>query len=92
MNIIDDFSSYPWSIILKHKSDAFTALQTWQCTWETETGLTVGIYRTDNGELKSTQMKEWLDSWGTIQQFTAPYISAHIGQVEWLHQTLMGKA
>jgi hypothetical protein len=50
------------------------------------------MYRTDNGELKNEQMKNWLESRGTVQQFTAPYTSAHIGCVERLHRTLMNKA
>jgi hypothetical protein len=92
MNIINDFTSYPWTIILKHKSDAFPALQAWEKAREIETGLVVGTYRTDNGELKSTEMRAWLQSRGTTQQFTAPYTSAHIGRVERLHRTLMNKA
>ena len=31
MNIVDDYSSFPWSILLKNKSKAFSYLQTWQC-------------------------------------------------------------
>jgi hypothetical protein len=92
MNIVDDYTSFTWSVILKNKSDAFPMLQIWERTRENDTGLKVGIYRVDNGELQSTQMREWLESWGTIQQFTAPYTLAHIGQVEHLHCTLMGKA
>ena len=37
-------------------------------------------------------MREWLKSCGTDQHFTAPYTSAHIGQVERMHRTLMAKA
>jgi hypothetical protein len=92
MKIVDDHTSFPWSIILKNKSDAFLALQTWEHAQENETGLKVGIYRMDNGELCSHQVKEWLESRGTLQQFTAPYSSAHIGQVEHPHRTLVGKA
>jgi transposase InsO family protein len=92
MNIVDDYTSFVWSIILKNKSDAFPALQIWERARENETGLKVGIYRMDNGELRSNQVKEWLESRGTVQQFTAPYTSAHIGRVERLHRTLMGKA
>ena len=77
MNIIDDFTCFPWSIILRHKSDAFKALQTWERTRENETGLKVGIYRTDNGELRSMQMREWLESRGTQHQFTAVHFSAY---------------
>jgi hypothetical protein len=37
-------------------------------------------------------MHEWLLTWGTQHQFTAPYKSAQNSRIEWLHQTLMGKA
>ena len=92
MDIIDDFSSYAWSIPLSAKSDAFPALQAWEKARELETNLKIGIYRSDNGELKSEAMREWLLSRGTQHQFTAPYTSAQNGRVERLHRTLMGKA
>jgi len=91
MNIVDDFTSYPWSVPLKTKDDAFPALMAWQLAWETESGLKVVLYRVDNGELKSNEMDAWLHAHGTQQQFTAPYTSAHIGRVERMHRTLMGK-
>jgi transposase InsO family protein len=92
MDIIDDFSSYAWSIPLVSKSDAFPAMQAWERAREVETGLTVGIFRSDNGELKSSSMREWLLTRGTLHQFTAPYTSAHNGRVKRLHRTLMGKS
>jgi len=57
-----------------------------------ETGFEVGVYRMDRGELKSNKMREWLESKGTKQEFTAPYTSAHCGRVERHYCTLMGKA
>ena len=57
-----------------------------------ETGLEVGTYRTDNGELKSNKMHAWLEGKGTKHEFTAPYTSAHCRRVEQRHRTLMGKA
>jgi hypothetical protein len=92
MDIIDDFSSFMWVIPLASKSAVFPALQAWECARELETGLHVGIYRSDNGELKSSAMKEWLLSRGTQHQFTAPYTSAHNGRVERVHGTLMNRA
>jgi hypothetical protein len=56
MNIIDNFSSYAWAIPLVTKSDAFPALQAWERTRELESNSKVGIYRSDNGELKTAQM------------------------------------
>ena len=52
----------------------------------------VGLYNIDNGELKSEEVKTWLESRGTQLRFTAPYTSAHNGRVERMHRTLMGKA
>jgi transposase InsO family protein len=92
MNIVDDFTSCVWPIPLKRKSDAFNYLTTWERARELETGLKVGTYITDNGELKSGTMRDWLESRGSNQLFTAPYTSAYIGRVERMHRTLMAKA
>ena len=92
MDIVDDYTSFPWSIPLKRKDDAFPELKNWELAREKETGTQIGTYTTDNGELKSDQMRIWLQSRGTNQRFTAPYTSAHIGRVERMHRTLMAKA
>ena len=92
MNIVDDYTSCVWSIPLKGKGDAFADLIAWERARELETGLKVGTYITDNRELKSNNMREWLASRGTNQLFTAPYTSAHNGRVERMHRTLMAKA
>jgi Reverse transcriptase (RNA-dependent DNA polymerase)/GAG-pre-integrase domain len=92
MDIVDDYTSHPWSIPLKTKDEAFQYLKGWEIAREKETGLQVGTYITDGGELKSNEMSKWLESRGTTQRFTAPYTSAHIGRVERMHRTLMGKA
>ncbi|KNZ75576.1 hypothetical protein J132_02517, partial [Termitomyces sp. J132] len=53
----------------------------------------LSVYRTEHdGKLEGHKMEAWLLSQGSEQQFGAPYTSAHIGQVEQMHQTLMGKA
>lgn len=57
---------------------------------ETETGLKVGVYRTDQGELKLGKVKDYFASRETQHQFFAPHRSAHIGHVERYHCTLMG--
>lgn len=92
MDIIDDHSSYAWSIPLAAKSDAFPALRAWTLAREVETSTKVGMFRSDNGELRSESMREWLLSRGSQHQFTAPHTSAQNGRVERLHHTLMGKA
>ena len=92
MNIVDDYTSRVWPIPLKKKSEAFDYLIAWERARELETNLKVGTYITDNGELKSNAMRDWLESRGTTHLFTAPYTSAHIGRVERMHRTLMAKA
>ena len=90
--VVDDYTSRVWPIPLKRKSDAFDYLIAWERARELETGQKVGTYITDNGELKSNAMHDWLTSKGTNHLFTAPYTSAHIGRVERMHRTLMAKA
>jgi transposase InsO family protein len=92
MHIVDDFSSYIWSIFLKDKASAFSSLCAWQRKRENETGLHVGFYRTDRGELCSNDMKQWLDECGSSQETTAPYTSAQNGRSERAHLTIMNKA
>jgi len=92
MDLVDDYSSRGWSFPIPKKSDAFPRLQAWEKMVKEETGLEVRTYQMDRGELKSNKMREWLESKGTKQEFTAPYTSAHCGRVERRHRTLMGKA
>lgn len=93
LDIVDDYTNMPWSILLKTKNDAFLALKDWEKARESETGLRVKKYRTGfDGELDSDDMKAWLASRGTSREQGAPYTSAHIGRVERMHRTLMGKA
>ncbi|KIK80029.1 hypothetical protein PAXRUDRAFT_159777, partial [Paxillus rubicundulus Ve08.2h10] len=57
------------------------------------TGLKVGVYRSDNGELKSEAMCGWLLTQGTQQHsLLCQCTSAQNSCVECLHCTLMGKA
>ena len=88
MDIIDDYTSQLWSIPLKNKDDSFLELKAGELAHESQTGQKFGIYITDQVELKSDKMKEWLQSQGIEQHFTAPYMSAHIGHIERMHRTL----
>ena len=90
MNFIDDFSSYVWCVLLKCKSDASTALQTWHRAVTTQSILTLKILVTDNGELVSASTSCWCDTYGIDHQCTVPYMSAQNGHAECLHCTLFG--
>jgi hypothetical protein len=71
MDLLDDYTSKCWSMPLKSKDQAFPELQAWELAREKETGLTVGNYIVDNGELKSKKMEAWLKSRGV--QTHAPH-------------------
>jgi hypothetical protein len=92
MDIVDDCTSFPWSIPLETKANTFLELKAWELARESETGLKVEIYIADNSELKSNEMETWLKSQGSTQRLTAPHTSAHIGRVERMHRMLMAKA
>jgi transposase InsO family protein len=92
MNIIDDFSSYVWTVPLKTKDEAAHALQVWHRVVENQCGDRLKILTTDNGELLSNHVTEWCANAGIVHQLTAPYTSAHNGRAERLHRTLLDKA
>jgi transposase InsO family protein len=92
MNIIDDFSSFVWSLPLRSKSDAFSVLKHWVTAVELHTAHKLKCIVTDNGELTSNQMRSFCAEKGILHLLTAPYTSAHNGRAERLHRTLMDKA
>jgi len=91
MNIVDDYSSHPWTFCLKLKSNVLSTLQTWTHWAEAETGECLGIIQIDGGKLKSAAMNAWCDANSYTLQITAPYTSAHNGHVERMHLTLMNR-
>ena len=95
MNIINDYSSYPWGFTLKWKSDAVQVFKDWKVKLERETGHKVGIVRTDGGgEYTGFEYESMLkrDGDGITHQTTALYTSAQNGKSERLHHTIMGRA
>ena len=91
MNVIDDFSSYVWSLPLKSKSKAVNVLWVWHRAVENQTGEKLKVIITDNGELTSKTTRAWCMLHGIKHQTTAPYTSAQNGWAEQLHQTILGK-
>jgi transposase InsO family protein len=92
MHVIDDFSSYVWSLPLRSKADAASVFQLWHKHVTTQTGLPLKVLVTDNGELVSKSMKEWCLSLGIDHVVTAPHTSAQNGRAERVHRTILGKA
>src|SRR6266851_9606853 len=92
MNLIDNFSSYVWSLPLRLKDKAASILKNWHCMVENQSNHQLKILVSDNGELVSKSMQEWCFMHGIDYQTTAPYTSTHNRHAKQLHQTLLGKA
>jgi len=82
MNVIDDFSSYVWSLPLKSKSKAINVLHTWHHAVENQSGNKLKIIVTDNGKLVSKTTTAWCALHGIDHQLTVPHMSAQNGQAE----------
>jgi len=85
INVIDDFSSYVWSLPLKSKSKAVNVLCAWHRAVENQTGEKLKIIVTDNGKLVSRTTAAWCTLHGIKHQRTAPYTSTQNGRAERLH-------
>ena len=92
MNIMDDYSSYVWSVPLRLKSEAVPVIQAWQQTVENQSDKRLKSLISDGGELDANVMAEWCLNRGLIHQMTAPYTSLQNGRAERLHHTIMNKA
>src|SRR5216684_1551612 len=92
MNIVDDFSSFMWSLPLRSKDEAAPTLKAWLTALELQTPHRLKSFVSDNSELATSQIKQWCTDQGILHLFTAPYTSAHNGWAERLHHTLMDKA
>jgi len=68
MNVIDDFSSYIWSLPLRTKEEATSILQLWHRTVEKQSGHQLKILVSDNGELISKSMQDWASMHGIDHQ------------------------
>jgi transposase InsO family protein len=92
MNLIDDFSSYAWSLPLRSKDKAASILQLWHRAVENQSSHRLKIIVSDNGKLISKSMHDWASMHGIDHQCTAPYTSAQNRRAERLHRTLLSKA
>ena len=59
MNVIDDYSGYHWTRLLKLKSDVSCVLREWLTAVEIQTGEKLQYLVTDNGELHSQETATW---------------------------------
>jgi len=88
--LIDDYSRYMWSILLKEKGEAFDKFKTFKMMVEQKLGTTIKTFRTDRGgEFLSQEFRTCCDSAGIQRHLTAPYTPQQNGVVERRNRTLM---
>ena len=88
--LIDDYSRYMWSILLKEKGEAFEKFKTFKTMVEKETKETIGTLRTDRGgEFTSNEFRSFCETAGINRHLTAPYSPQQNGVVERRNRTLL---
>ena len=92
MNVINDFSSYIWSLPLRSKGDVASILQMWHRAVTNQTDHKLQTLVTDNSKLVSNAMSDWCTRHGIDHRRTTPYTSAQNRWAECLHRTLLEKA
>ena len=92
MNVIDNYSGYHWTRLMKAKSDALRILREWLTAVEIQTGEKLQYLVSDNSELCSRKTAAWCAEKGITHQFTTLHTSAQNSCVKRLHCTLMNKA
>ncbi len=74
MNIIDDYSSYAWSIPLWSKDEVLHALHVWHQVVENQYDDPLKILITDNGKLLSQSMTSWCQTASLPLTTTIPLV------------------
>lgn len=92
LDIIDDFSSMSWTILIPSKDAVEPHFEAWVNAIEAESGKKISAIQINNGELLLKDFKAFLEHCGIALHTRAAYTSAHNGRVEHLHRTLMNRA
>ena len=88
--LIDDYSRYMWSILLREKGEAFEKFKSFKTVVEKETGATIKVFRTyRGGEFISNEFQAYCEVTGIVRHLTAPYSPQKNGVVERRNRTLM---
>lgn len=88
--LIDDFSRYMWSFLLKEKSEVFESFKSFKVLVESQTELKIKTLRTDRGgEFMSQSFQAYCDQSGITRHLTAPYTPQQNGVVERRNRTLL---
>ena len=86
--IVDDFSSYMWSLPLRSKDEVAAALTPWKCAVENSSGHRLKTLVTKDSGPISGPMPDWCALHGIEHQVTA---SPQNGRIECLRQMIIGK-
>lgn len=88
--LIDDYSRYMWSILLKEKNEALEKFIIFKRVVEEETKSSIKTLRTDRGgEFTSNEFRIFCETSGINRHLTAPYSPQQNGLVERRNRTLM---
>lgn len=91
--LIDDYSRYMWTILLKEKGDAFQKFRNFKTMVEQESDARIQTFRTDRGgEFVSLEFNSFCEDTGIKRHLTAPYTPQQNGVVERRNRTLMEMA
>ncbi|KAG7594052.1 Integrase catalytic core [Arabidopsis thaliana x Arabidopsis arenosa] len=88
--LIDDYSRYMWTVLLKEKGDAFQKFKNFKNLVEKESEARIQTLRTDRGgEFVSHEFNTFCEEHGIKRHLTAPYTPQQNGVVERRNRTLM---
>ncbi|GJU30435.1 retrotransposon protein, putative, ty1-copia subclass [Tanacetum coccineum] len=83
-------SRYGYVYLLKHKHEVFETFKVFKSEVENQLGKTIKAIRSDHGgEYISQEFKDYLKTYGIVQQLTPPYTPQHNGVFERRNRILL---
>uniref|UniRef100_A0A2N9EUK7 Integrase catalytic domain-containing protein n=1 Tax=Fagus sylvatica TaxID=28930 RepID=A0A2N9EUK7_FAGSY len=88
--LVDDFTKFTWTYLLKHKSDTFSIFTQFQAMVQTQFSLPIQVLRTDcGGEFISNEFNQFCANNGIIHQLSCPHTPQQNGTAERKHRHLI---
>uniref|UniRef100_A0A2N9GP84 Integrase catalytic domain-containing protein n=1 Tax=Fagus sylvatica TaxID=28930 RepID=A0A2N9GP84_FAGSY len=88
--LVDDFTKFTWTYLLKHKSDTYQVFTQFQAMVNTQFSLPIQVLRTDcGGEFTSNAFKQFCANKGIIHQLSCPHTPQQNGAAERKHRHLI---